>query len=131
MKATTKDWFNYAKIDLQTCEKILNDEFLTNSVAFHAQQTVEKSFKAIFEEHGLKIPRTHNLLRLHNKLGELINFPIDEDLLEKTDEVYTETRYPGDIGTLADGKPSITEANQLYEFAKYIYENTKKMIENK
>jgi HEPN domain-containing protein len=47
MKAITQSWLNYAKIDLQSCKKLLEDEFLTNSAAFHARQVVEKCFKAV------------------------------------------------------------------------------------
>ncbi len=124
MKAITESWLNYAKIDLQSCKKLLEDEFLTNSVAFHAQQVVEKCFKAIYEENIMKVPRIHSLLRLHNGISEHIEFEIDENMLEKTDAVYSETRYPCDLGMLPEGKPSIENAKSLYEFANYIYQNT-------
>ena len=129
MKITTKNWLNYAEIDLHTCKKLLDDDFLTNSLAFHAQQTVEKCFKAVFEENNLKILKIHNLIRLHEKINKILNFNIDVNLLRKTDSVYIETRYPLDIGILPDGKPSIAEAKELYNFANYIFQNTKKMLE--
>ena len=128
MKAITQSWLNYAEIDLQTSKKLLDDDFLTNSVAFHSQQTVEKCFKSIFEENNLRIPRIHNLLRLYEAITQLINFTVDEDMLEVTDQVYTETRYPSDAGMLPEGKPSIEEAKELYNFANYIFQNTKKML---
>ncbi len=64
MKASTQQWLEYAKADLVNCERILDDEFLTNIVAFHSQQAVEKRFKALFEENDLTIPRIHSLIRL-------------------------------------------------------------------
>ena len=128
MKAVTQDWLNYAKIDLQSCKKLLEDEFLTNSVAFHAQQTVEKCFKAIIEENDLKVQKIHSLIRLHKIIKNLIDFEIDIELMILTDEVYIETRYPGEFGMLPDGKPSIAEAKKLYKFAKQIYDNTIKMF---
>ena len=128
MKVITQSWLNFANVDLQTCKKLLNDEFLTNSVAFHAQQTVEKCFKAIFEENNLKVPRIHNLIRLFDKINQFIDFKIDENILEKADEVYTETRYPEDIGMLPDGKPSIAETIELYKFADYVFQKTNKML---
>ena len=73
MKAITQDWLNYAETDLRTCKQIIKDEFLTNIIAFHAQQTVEKCFKSILEEHSLKVPRIHNLIRLFDKIEGLIN----------------------------------------------------------
>jgi len=124
MKAITQDWLNYAEIDLKTCEKLINDEFLTNSVAFHVQQPIEKCFKAIFEENNLKVPRIHNLMRLYDKTTQFIDFTVDENMLEKTDEIYTETRYPGDIGMLPEGKPSIEEVKKLYDFANEIFQKT-------
>ena len=128
MKAITQSWLSYAKIDLQSCKKLLEDEFLTNSVAFHAQQTVEKCFKGVYEENELKVPCIHSLLRLYDTISKYIDFEIDESLLEKTDAVYTQTRYPSDVGMLPEGKPSLTAAKELYEFAEYIYNNTMKLM---
>ncbi len=74
MKATTQSWLDYAKVDLHTCNKLLDDEFLTSSVAFHAQQVIEKCFKAIYEEKIGKVPRIHNLLRLFDGISAYIGF---------------------------------------------------------
>lgn len=49
MKDITKQWLEFAKSDIICSKNSLADEFLTNIVAFHAQQTVEKRFKAIIE----------------------------------------------------------------------------------
>ena len=43
MKVITRQWLEYAQTDLKACENNLNDEFVTNIVAFHAQQAVEKA----------------------------------------------------------------------------------------
>ena len=131
MKAITQEWLSHAEADLLTCKEIIKNEQLTNIVVFHAQQTVEKCFKAIIEENNIKVPRIHNLIRLFGKIETITDFTIKEDKIKMLDRVYIETRYPGDIGMLPDGKPSITEATQLYEFAKNIYENTIKMIKKK
>jgi len=128
MKTTTLHWLEFAKVDLLTCEKLLDDVFLTNVVAFHTQQVVEKCFKAIFEDKGLNLPRIHDLTRLYNKLADEISYEIDLTLLQELDTLYTSSRYPGDIGLMPDGKPTTELANQLYEFAKYIYEKTFEML---
>lgn len=125
MKATTQDWLNYAETDLQTCKKLIDDDFLTNIVTFHAEQTIEKCFKAILEENDLKVPKIHKLILLRKKIEELINFEIDIELLILTDKVYIETRYPSDMGMLSDGKPSLEEAKELYHFADDIFQKTK------
>jgi len=45
-----------------------------------------------------------------------------------TDTVYTTSRYPGDLGLFPDGKPSKELAGQLFEFAMYVFENTKRLL---
>ena len=49
MKEMTKEWLKAAKDDLDVIEKIIEIDHLTNMVAFHAQQAVEKSFNAVLE----------------------------------------------------------------------------------
>lgn len=129
MKDTTRQWLNFAETDLRTCEKLLDDDFLTNVVAFHSQQVIEKYFKAINEEHGIQLPRIHTLTRLYGSIQNIITFSVDKVMLQKTDTVYTTSRYPGDLGLIPEGKPTKELAVQLCEFAKYIYENTIKLIE--
>jgi len=129
MKDTTKQWLNFAETDLRTCIKLLDDTFLTNVVAFHSQQIIEKSFKAIIEEHGLQLPRIHSLIRLYGVIQNSISFSVDNILLQKTDTVYTTSRYPSDLGIMPEGKPTLELAVQLYEFAQYIYKSTLEMLD--
>ena len=35
MKDATQQWLNFAKADLMACEKLQDDDFLTNIIAFH------------------------------------------------------------------------------------------------
>ena len=60
MKKTTIDWLKSAEKDLSTIDKIIEDDNLTPISAFHAQQAIEKSFKAIVEEFDLSFIRTGN-----------------------------------------------------------------------
>ena len=45
-----------------------------------------------------------------------------------SDELYIESHYPGDFGLMPNGKPSVEEAKEFYEFAKTIYLQTKQKI---
>lgn len=81
MKDTTRQWLNFAATDLRTCEKLLDDGFLTNIVAFHSQQVIEKCFKAINEEHGIQLPRIHTLTRLYGSIQNIISFSVDNVML--------------------------------------------------
>ena len=124
MKDSTKQWLEFAKADIKSCKNNLEDDFLTNIVSFHSQQTVEKCFKAIYEENGINFPRVHNLMRLEVGITEFIPFDIDLDTLSTLDGVYISSRYPGNIGLLPDGKPSLEVSQKLYEFALSIFIKT-------
>ncbi|MEA2042117.1 MAG: HEPN domain-containing protein [Bacteroidota bacterium] len=130
MKAITQEWLNFAKTDIIVAKNSLSDEYITNAVAFHAQQTVEKCFKATIEENDLRLKRIHNLIKLYQIVEPLIDFSVDKEKLRQIDEVYTTSRYPGDLGLLPNGKPSSKDAKEMYEFAKQIYDNTIKMFSN-
>jgi HEPN domain-containing protein len=128
MNPQAKQWLDYAEADLLASEKLLNDVFLTNIVAFHSHQVIEKSFKAIIEYKGLRIPKVHSLSKLYGTIEHTLDFPIDVKMLQKTDTIYTVSRYPADIGLLPHGKPSGELAKSLYEFAKYVFKGTNNMI---
>ncbi|MBP6440073.1 MAG: HEPN domain-containing protein [Caldilineaceae bacterium] len=53
MKATTAEWLARAADDLKAAEVLIAQPDLTNIVAFHAQQAVEKALKAAIEEQDL------------------------------------------------------------------------------
>lgn len=122
MKTSTKQWLEFAQTDLRSCENNMNDEFVTNVVAFHAQQSVEKAFKALIEEKGIRMSRIHNLTRLFALTEPFLISPIDEIELEMLDNVYTSSRYPGEIGLISTGKPTLKESIELFEIARKIYD---------
>ena len=70
MKKITNDWFDSAESDLMLIRQIMSDENLTLLAAFHAQQAVEKSFKAIIEEFDLGNIKSHSLENLYNKISD-------------------------------------------------------------
>jgi HEPN domain-containing protein len=53
MKKISEEWLKAAKDDLRVADKIIADETLTHMVAFHSQQCIEKSLKAVMEEYGM------------------------------------------------------------------------------
>ena len=110
---------------------IINDAFLSNVVAFHSQQAIEKVFKAVMEEYEIGFIKTHDLVTLHNAVGGYIDYEPDLDLLIQINEVYLASRYPGHFGLLADGKPTIKEAETFYKTAKDIFYSVKKELEKK
>ncbi len=131
MKRQVKEWLRYAKVDLLSAEKLLGEELLTQSVAFHIHQAVEKSLKAILENDGEKIPRIHDLEKLYGMILEKgKEMEIDEDILAQINDVYIDTRYPSDAGLIPEGIPSIKKVKEFYETDRKIYEKVMEIIES-
>lgn len=120
MKQTTKDWFTAAEEDLLSAKKLVAEERLTNIVAFHCQQCLEKSFKAIIEEQGLPSFKSHDLLRLSDKTKIQLT-ELELKILSTINEVYIDSRYPGDMGLMSHGKPTIAEAENYIHFSETLF----------
>ncbi len=112
MKAITRQWLDAAYDDLQTIVKLIHETTLSNIVAFHAQQVIEKTFKAYIEEQNIHLPKTHDLLRLH-KLSNLTITATELTVIEVLNDLYVSARYPGELGLLPGGKTNSFRLHQL------------------
>jgi len=128
MKKITEEWLRSARDDLLVIEKILSEEHLTHMVAFHSQQCIEKSFKAVIEEFEIGSVRIHNLERLLEIIRDHLIVDADPVLITMLDKIYIESRYPGDLGLLPDGKPPLTRAAKFHALAWHIYETVSEKL---
>jgi len=119
MIVMAEEWLKSAKSDIQVIRKIINEVDLSHVVAFHSQQAVEKSFKALLESRKIEFKKQHDLLKLKNKIDD---FELDEDTLDILNKLYIDSRYPGEIGLLPYGKPTIEDAKYFFDFANTIYD---------
>lgn len=131
MKKVTEQWLDAAADDLQVIARIKNDEQLSHMVAFHVQQCVEKSLKAIIEEYELGHIRIHSLARLFEIIKLKAAFDVDDDLVEKLDKLYIDARYPADLGFLPDGKPTAGDTEQFIDFCNGVHEQVKRTLSGK
>jgi HEPN domain-containing protein len=129
MKRASAQWLESAEMDLGSIEQIVQREDLTPVAAFHSQQCVEKCFKAVLEEYAQKVPREHSTLKLYARARELIPLEVDRDILTDLDDLYIESRYPGELGLLPNGKPTRADAQRFYQFAQSLYEEIKRILE--
>ena len=111
-------WLKAAKDDLDAISYLIKVEHLTNIVAFHSQQVIEKSFKAVLEYYESPLIKTHNLEKLYKQIKNFINIDIDYEKLEFINEFYIDSRYPADFGLLPYGKPTLKDAQELYDFCE-------------
>jgi HEPN domain-containing protein len=101
MKKQVEDWVLLADKDLYAAEIIIKDDYpLTNITAFHCQQAIEKYLKAYLIEKDIPLLKTHDLIKLNDMTKEIKNLGIDEEKLTVINEVYIESRYPGELGLL-------------------------------
>lgn len=131
MKDSTKQWFEYAARDLKAAELVLKESYLANICLYHCQQAIEKTFKAILEEAAIKIPRIHSVTALYEKFPTEIKTKVivDPDVLGEIDDIYTDSRYPADVGLLPDGFPSEEKAKEIYEGCKRIFDDVSTYLE--
>jgi HEPN domain-containing protein len=93
---------------------------LANIAAFHCQQTIEKYLKAYFIENDIPLAKTHDLIKLNGLIKERTDIGIDEEKLLAINEVYIDSRYPGELGLLPDGIPTDEQVKEFIEYAKGI-----------
>ena len=120
MKQTTHEWLTAAEDGLLAAKNLASEKRLTNLASFHCQQCLEKCFKAMIEEHDSPSIKSHDLLRLQlNANIELSNQEII--MLGIINEVYIDSRYPGDLGLLPHGKPTMSEIETFIVFCETIF----------
>jgi HEPN domain-containing protein len=100
---------------------VLKDDYpLTNIAAFHCQQTIEKYLKAYLIEKDAPLIKTHDLIKLNGMIKSINDLGIDEKKLIIINEVYIESRNPGEIGLMPDGMPTDEQAKEFIKYAKEI-----------
>lgn len=110
MKALTREWLEYAEHDLYAA-KLLAESHKPpfEVIAYHCQQSAEKSIKALLIEHGEPLPRTHDMGVLCKLVTDFYdgftNYLEDCDRLTPYGVI---TRYPG--SPLSIGKEHVSQA---------------------
>jgi HEPN domain-containing protein len=109
-------------------KELMDNPDLTHIASFHVQQAIEKSMKAVLEKIGGPVQKTHNLEKLHSLTEDYI--PVENHkLLMMINELYIDSRYPGDFGILPDGKPTQADVNEFYSFAHGIFNSARNTLE--
>src|SRR4051794_39229936 len=97
MKKMTGEWVEKAEVDYRAARKLLPSRPpMYDPVCFHCQQAAEKYLKALLEEQGLNMPRTHDLEDL---LGLLLQahpiLKLQRRGLKSLNRYAVDARYPG------------------------------------
>ena len=121
MRELAKRWLSYATTDLRVCEHLLGSDGLESGIAFHAQQAIEKSYKAILVYHDQDPPRIHDLTRLASLVSEHVEDRVsDLDLLDRISQYYIQSRYPLMMETKDAPEPDTDAVESMVSHAKAI-----------
>lgn len=113
-EARPERWLEHARSDLALARAGLEADVLPEQLCFHAQQTVEKAFKAVLLHRHVEFPFTHDLSELLDALAEAgVEVPPGLANADALSPYAVETRYPGFWGAIAD--EDVVEALLLAE----------------
>lgn len=99
MNALVREWVDKAAGDVRTAERegAVTDEPNWDAVCYHAQQAIEKYLKAVLQQQGAAVARTHDLAALLQLVTtaqvELSDLSDDAEWLTA---FAVEVRYPGE-----------------------------------
>ncbi|WP_309710161.1 HEPN domain-containing protein [Armatimonas sp.] len=121
MSPLTKEWVDKAEGDLATAlrERRARKSPNYDSACFHAQQCAEKYLKAVLQENGISIPKTHDLQLLLNLISPLNPFWVT--LMPECallTNYAVNFRYPGSSATLLDAKQGLVALDPIRSFVR-------------
>ena len=115
MKRETAKWVQKAEQDWEVAHQLAGGTRPPRDVVcFHCQQAAEKYLKALLQENGLVVPRTHdladilklllpgdaNLIPLRRRTGSLTRYAVDY-------------RYPGSMASKRQMEAALRHADQI------------------
>lgn len=107
-------WLAHARSDLALAKLGLRADVLPEQLCFHAQQAVEKAFKAVLLHRRVDFPFTHDLSELLDTLARAgIAMPAAFADADALTPYAVETRYPGFWGEVSED--DVVEALRLAE----------------
>jgi len=120
MKPQTAEWVEKAEGDWRVARREwASAEPVYDAVCFHAQQTVEKYLKALLEEEGITLPKTHDLVVLSELLpGTLGAKGKERGPLAILSAYSVAFRYPGDTAVREDAEQSLETAGRIRAWAR-------------
>ncbi len=112
-------WVRKADLDFDVVERLAADgERFRDSVAFHAQQAVEKYLKALLVLDQVEFPRTHDIEKLLHLLRQVRPSTAEElSGAEWLTPYGVDVRYPGDVPDTLPG-----DELRALEFARHARE---------
>lgn len=129
MRKLAKHWLGYAEQDLIAAEYLASNSNVSGVSAFHCQQCIEKSFKAVLVFHDQEVPRIHDLVTLHERVEKTTAIPMDEETLRQVNDSYIDNRYPVNELPVSERAPSLTKVEEFVTLARQVFETVRSTIQ--
>ena len=97
---SAQDWLRHARGDLALSRMRKTRTMLYEHLCFHAQQAAEKALKAVLVQHGIRVPRSHDLAYLMSILPGNVSIPPVLIELPTLTKYAVHQRYPGEYPPL-------------------------------
>ena len=116
------DWLRRARSDLSLASVTLPRDVLYNELCFHAQQTVEKSIKAVLIHRNIEFRKVHDIDYLITLLPPEVSVPPDAEEIVGLTSYAVMFRYPGDYEDVTEEEYrwAIQAARNVYAWAEQI-----------
>jgi HEPN domain-containing protein len=122
MKRATREWVRKAEKDYRLAKKLARgSEPFHDQLCFHCQQSAEKYLKALLEERGIAVAKTHDLKKLFTTLQP--HYPelrsVKRGLAFLT-QFAVDTRYPGRSASKREAEAALRWTEQVRTAARTI-----------
>jgi HEPN domain-containing protein len=123
--AVARGWIEKAENDLKNAALTLRAgaESPVDTVAFHAQQCVEKYLKALLTFAAIDVPRTHDIEELVARASPIVSVGLSVQEQRRLTVYGTVTRYPGDYEPV-----SIAEARRAVALARRVRREVRRAL---
>ena len=115
MKRETAKWVQKAEADWKVAHKLAGENAPPRDiVCFHCQQAAEKYLKALLQESGLVVPRTHELVNVLKLLlpGDATLAPLRR-IARSLTQYAVHYRYPGEMASKRQMEAALRHVDQV------------------
>jgi HEPN domain-containing protein len=116
MKPLTREWIDKAEGDFATASREMRARKSPNydAACFHAQQCVEKYFKALLQEFAIPFGKTHHLISLLElSIGVEPSMEMFRPQLQSLNTYSVSIRYPGEAADRVMARNALRIAKTL------------------
>jgi HEPN domain-containing protein len=112
----TREWVQKAEADFLAATTLASESLpLHEVICFHCQQAVEKYLKALLQESGDPVPRTHDLVRLYSLVMSHYQLRGIVRGLKFLTDFAVEPRYPGKSASKRQAAAALRWAGKVRE----------------